>query len=158
MLAERDDEIKARDLPAFLDNGLKATHDMRVKSFTMIERIVLIPIELVVALKISFLIILGLLILSGFIGPDRFLVNISGHGLSVVYAVITSVLAGTILVPIMLPWLPGRAFSTKGLVLGILVSILFMAFQWEKVYGLYGLLESLAEGLIHIRGAENLKF
>ena len=44
--------IRARDLPAFLDAGCKATPEMRQKTFTTWERAVLIPIELVAALKI----------------------------------------------------------------------------------------------------------
>ena len=43
--------IRAQDLPAYLDSGLKATPEMRRKTFTLKERAVLIPVELVEALK-----------------------------------------------------------------------------------------------------------
>ena len=43
--------IRAQDLPVYLDSGLKATPEMRRKTFTLKERAVLIPVELVEALK-----------------------------------------------------------------------------------------------------------
>jgi acetyl-CoA decarbonylase/synthase complex subunit gamma len=48
--------IRAIDLPAFLDAGHKATPEMRLKTFTTWERIVLIPVELVEALKAGLII------------------------------------------------------------------------------------------------------
>ena len=35
------------------------------------------------------------------------------------------------LTPLLLPWLPGRAFSIKGFSLGILFAILLLAFRWD---------------------------
>jgi hypothetical protein len=40
---------------------------------------------------------------------------------------ITVVLAGTALFPILLPWLPTRDFSSKGIVLGLVVALPFIA-------------------------------
>jgi acetyl-CoA decarbonylase/synthase complex subunit gamma len=41
----------------------------------------------------------------------------------------TAILAGAVLTPLLLPWLPGRAFSFKGMVLGILATLAFIAFR-----------------------------
>jgi hypothetical protein len=49
--------IRAGDLPAFLGAGFKATPEMRVKTFTIRERVVLIPAELVGALKVVLLVL-----------------------------------------------------------------------------------------------------
>ena len=38
--------VRAADLPAYLDAGLKATKEMRIMTFPLKERAVLIPIEL----------------------------------------------------------------------------------------------------------------
>ena len=43
--------IKAEDLPAYIDAGFKATSKMRLKTFPLKERAVLIPIELVETIK-----------------------------------------------------------------------------------------------------------
>ena len=133
--------IRAVDLPAFLDSNMKATPKMRVKTFTMRERAVLIPIELVAALKAALIIIPLLLILSGLIGPAGFLANIYNHGIMAMLAVLAAVLAGTIFTPILLPWLPGRAFSLKGLFLGLAVSVVFMAFYAHVLTSWPGRLE-----------------
>jgi len=52
--------IKAEDIAAYLAAGLKASTEMRVKTFKLRERAVLIPVELVEALK-AFLIIMPFL-------------------------------------------------------------------------------------------------
>ena len=67
--------IKAADLPVFLDAGLKATPDMRRKTFTVRERIVLIPVELVNALKWSLIILPIFFFLGGFGGQNGYWVN-----------------------------------------------------------------------------------
>jgi hypothetical protein len=56
--------IRARDLPAFLDSGLEATPEMRIKTFTTYERMELIPMELVGSLKVGVILISILFILS----------------------------------------------------------------------------------------------
>ena len=38
--------IRSKDLPTFLDNGRKATPEMRIKNFSTLERMALIPMEL----------------------------------------------------------------------------------------------------------------
>jgi acetyl-CoA decarbonylase/synthase complex subunit gamma len=43
---------------------------------------------------------------------------------------LTAFLAGTVLGPLLLPWLPGRAFSLKGAVLGLLVALALAATGW----------------------------
>jgi CO dehydrogenase/acetyl-CoA synthase delta subunit len=112
--------IRAEDLPEFLRNGFKATPEMRIKSFPMGERIVLIPVELVGALKVAIVVIPILILLSGLLGPLDFTANVLNHGLLAAAAVLTAVFCGAVLTPVLLPWLPGRPFSLKGLPLGIL--------------------------------------
>ena len=57
--------VRAKDLPAYIDAGMKAAAAMRIKGFPLADRIVLIPIELIAALKPSLLIIPALFLLSG---------------------------------------------------------------------------------------------
>lgn len=126
--------IRACDLPAFIDAECKATAEMRRKTFTMWERAALIPIELVAALKPAAIISVAAFLLGGLAGSGTFWANAMDHGLFAVVALVGGILAGTILTPILLPWLPGRAFALKGAVLGVVFS-LFIAL----VYGSTGL-------------------
>jgi len=61
--------IKAEDLSEFLNNGMRATPEMRIKTFTVLERMVLIPVELVSALKVMLVAVFALAFLSGLLGP-----------------------------------------------------------------------------------------
>jgi len=118
--------IQAADLPAFLDAGMKATRNMRRKTFTMYERVVLIPVELVSALKWALLILPAFFFLGGLGAPSGFWQGVLNDGFFAVLNLLGALLAGAVLTPILLPWLPGRAFSQKGLIMG-LITTLFIA-------------------------------
>jgi acetyl-CoA decarbonylase/synthase complex subunit gamma len=136
--------IKAEDLPEFLDNRMKATPEMRIKTFTILERMVLIPIELVSAIKAAIVILFALVFLSGFLGPGNFLNNAIHYGLVAFPALAAAVIAGAVLAPLLLPWLPGRAFSIKGLPLGILGALFLLTLHWSDFAGLGGWLQMIA--------------
>jgi acetyl-CoA decarbonylase/synthase complex subunit gamma len=145
--------IRAEDLPAYLDNGMKATAEMRAKSFTAWERFVLIPVELVEALKAALIIAPVLLILSGILGPAGFWANTLNQGLFAVQALFTAILAGAVLTPLMLPWLPGRAFSLKSLGPTLLCTLLLLILRWADGMRAAGLLEMVAWALLIISAA-----
>jgi len=140
--------IRAADIPAFLSAGMKATPEMRKKDFPFRERAVLIPVELVEALKSLAAIIPILLLLSGLIGGEGFWENIGKHGLFAVLAVVIGLVMGAVANPLFLPYLPGRAFSLKGLFLGILGGILLLLLP--SLFGIEGItgMEKISWGLI----------
>ncbi|HVO65912.1 MAG TPA: mercury methylation corrinoid protein HgcA [Syntrophales bacterium] len=115
--------IRASDLAAYLEAGLKATPEMRLKTFPLRERIALIPIEIVAAFKVSLLILLTFFLLGGLGGPDEYWTNALNYGLFAIAALLSAILAGAVLTPILLPVLPGRAFSLKGCIVGAAVSL-----------------------------------
>jgi hypothetical protein len=122
--------IRSKDLPAFLDTGLKATSEMRLKTFTTWERMELIPMELMGALKPGFLVLLIFFFLA-FLGRSKEgWINALNHGLFSVLAFLAAVLAGAVLTPLLLPWLPGRAFSVKGLGLGAIFAAIVAGCYW----------------------------
>ncbi len=126
--------IRAEDLPAFIDAGYRATPEMRLKTFTAAERAVLIPVELVGAFKVALIVFPVLFLLDSLWSAGAFSSNGLSHGLYSVVAVLTAILTGAVLTPLLLPWLPGRAFSFKGMVLGIVAALAFMLFRgsgWE---------------------------
>ena len=121
--------IKATDLPSFLDRGLKATPRMRLKTFTIGERAILIPIELIPALKAG-LVAVAIFFLLSFLGRwGAGLTSALHHALFAGLAISAAILAGAVLTPLLLPWLPGRAFSLKGFSVGLLFAVLFLAMQ-----------------------------
>jgi len=113
---------RAKDLPAYLDNGMRTTPSMRELSFTASERIVLTPMEIVAGLKVS-LPVLALLFLAGGFSGGTFSV---GAGWIPVTGYLGAFLAGAVGAPLLLPWIPVRSFALKGTVLGVLWSFLFL--------------------------------
>jgi len=120
--------IQATDLPDFLDAGMKATPRMRRKLFTMYERAVLIPVELVSALKWSLLILPAFLLLGGLGAPSGFWNGVLNEGVFAILNLLGALLAGAVLTPILLPWIPGRAFSQKGLIVGLMITVFITLF------------------------------
>ncbi len=137
--------IESTDLPQFLDAGLKATPRMRRKIFPTPERVALIPMELVSVLKWAVLILPAFFFLGGLGGNSpSILGNALDRGLFSVIALLAAMLAGAVFTPLLLPWLPGRAFSLKGAVMG-LASILLLTIFWVGFLGVRpNLFENLA--------------
>lgn len=118
--------IRAGDLPAFLDAGSRATPEMRRATFGWAERAVLIPIELVEALGGAALILPLFAVVGGVFGEGPFLQSALRAGLTAAGALLTALFAGSVLTPLFLPLLPGRAFSLKGAIAGSLFALLFL--------------------------------
>ncbi len=107
--------IRASDLPAYLAQNKEADATMREVSFTLKERLELIPVELFLLGKPLLMILLVGMMLSG-IGPDIFsLTRAWQRGLMLLTATAGGLFAGAVLTPSLLPWLPGRQFWGKGL-------------------------------------------
>jgi len=118
--------IRAADLPAFLDAGLKATPEMRLKTFTFKERAVLVPVELVSALKIAVYIFPALFLLGGLGGAGGFWANALSQGLFAIIAFAIAIILGAVFTPLLLPFLPGRAFALKGFTMGIVGVVILL--------------------------------
>lgn len=117
--------VMMNDLPAFLDNSFQATPEMRIKKFPFRERLVLVPVELMQGLQQGIPFMLLFLLVAGFAGDGPFLQAALIHGLIPSLAVFTGIIAGNIITPLLLPWIPGKAFSVKGMVSGLVLFIIF---------------------------------
>jgi acetyl-CoA decarbonylase/synthase complex subunit gamma len=118
--------ILARDVATYLDAGLRATADMRRKAFPVEERAAVIPMELVATLKPALLIIPFLLCIGSFGVEGGFIRNLLHDGVFSVAAFVCAIVSGAVLTPLFLPYLPGRAFATKGIVVGLVVVAVFL--------------------------------
>lgn len=107
--------VRAEDIPEFLKNGMKADKEMRTVHFNLLDRAVLTPVEIVGSIKPT-LLIFGIMFLLNQIGLSRF----TGTD---IYAYFGAVIVGCVLTPILLPWIPVRAFSLKGWILGLLWTV-----------------------------------
>ena len=112
--------VRAEDLPAFLDAGLKATTAMRRVRFPLRDRIVLIPVEIAGRARTALLVAACLLLLAGLGNEGYSLARVRSVGVTSAALLLWAFLAGAILVPTLLPWLFGRPFSVKGVSAGVL--------------------------------------
>ena len=111
--------VRSEDLGQFLAARMKATPRMRSVNFPIRDRVALIPVELVLGIKPLLMIAVGLFLLAGLsMGGYSWTRAMDLGGRSAVLWLAVS--AGAIvLVPTLLPWLPGRAFALKGFALGL---------------------------------------
>ena len=117
--------VEAVDLPAYLEAGGRAAPAMRRKYFPLAQRAVLVPVELVMSLK--WLLPLALLLLAlGWLGGVKAELLAPRLGL----ALLGEVLAGQVLTPLLLPWLPFRSFAAKGLLAGMVVAAGFLGWRY----------------------------
>jgi hypothetical protein len=124
--------ILAADIPAFMDDGLKATESMRRVTFTIRERLVLVPVELSIIRKALLWTLLGIFPVSGIGGHVFSLTAAWERGLLAFAACLSGVVAGCVAAPLLLPWLPGRAFAVKGGVTGAGLGVLLLAALWAN--------------------------
>lgn len=103
--------VYARDIPLYLANGMQKTGEMRTVHFTLMERLAVFPVEMIHALR---LVIPAILI--------ALLIGFVQNGAPIAYPLIVipgSLIIGTFLFAALLPFLPSRAFSSRGAILGI---------------------------------------
>lgn len=136
--------VRARDIPAFLKAGMKATPELRRVRFDLPDRMAVIPVELVHWGGYAIAMALALWLLSAF--------AFGGQSRTIAYQnawqsaglVLGAYLVGGIIAPVLLPWLPGRAFSTKGAVVGFLFAGAGVLMGWIPRRGPAGILAALA--------------
>jgi len=87
---------------------------------------VLIPIELVEAMKAYLIMAAVFFIISGLGGPAGFWENAGSFGLFAALALLCAIIGGAVLNPLLLPYLPGRAFSIKGFSIGIFIALILL--------------------------------
>ncbi len=104
--------VRASDLPEFLRNGLKVTDEMRKVTFNFSDRLHLVPMEIMASIK--YLLILLVVFFSIALLKGRLDV-----GTRAITNLVLAYLAGTVLGPILLPRLPAKSFSAKGMYAGL---------------------------------------
>ncbi len=113
--------VRARDIKEFVHSGFHATEEMRTVKFTAWDRLVLTPVELVNAAKTA-LSVLGFLFLINLFAARPF-------GLPDFIAYAGAILTGTVMTPLLLPFIPGRAFAWKGWLTGLIWTAALVSFN-----------------------------
>ena len=140
--------VRAEDIPAYTDAGMKATPEMRRVSFTLAERLVLTPMELVLGAKYVAILALAVFFLAG-LGRGGYSFDLlPSAGVWAAALVFVGFLAGAFLTPAALPWLPGRAFSIKGAAAGLIICVVYAIIGWQGIAEPAGWMDILAWALV----------
>ncbi|PKQ29503.1 MAG: hypothetical protein CVT60_04960, partial [Actinobacteria bacterium HGW-Actinobacteria-10] len=111
--------VRAADIPAFLDADMEATPAMRAVTFHLRERLAITGVELSRGWRPVYVAVLAAVALLGGLGPWGFstaaLLSRGGVTFAAAYV---GLLAGALVTPVLLPWLPFRGFSTNGALVG----------------------------------------
>ncbi len=119
--------VRAADISDYIQAGNKATAQMRTVRFTTWDRTILVPNDMIASFKYALIAAAVLFVLSGF-GPGIFSVErMISNGTVLALLIIMAYILGTVIPPILLPLLPGKSFSTKGIWVGLLT---FLIIAW----------------------------
>jgi hypothetical protein len=136
--------IHAIDIKPFIEANYKATPEMREITFPIKERAKLIPVDFMYG-KYKLLIALVIIfILSGIDKSGILFSKMLSTSFFPIIGIISAYFSGIVLTPLLLPFIPFRAFSVKGAILGALTTIfLYLLFPSNT-------LETISIGAISI--------
>lgn len=126
--------IRAADIRRFLENGNSADDSMRRVTFTFAERLILTPLEILSMWRpFSIVVVIVVFIISG-IGPGIFSAEVAFlRGAMACASLAVGIFLGAFVTPLLLPWIPGRAFSLKGFLVGIVAGAIAMPHIWTRI-------------------------
>ena len=122
---------------------MKAAPEMRRVTFTFRERLALVPMEVVLGPKYLLLFLVALFFLGGLGRGGYSLHNTITTGSVAVTLGVLGFLGGAAITPLLLPWLPGRPFSVKGAVVGLVIALAYAGYRFNGVEGAGSVLDVL---------------
>jgi len=116
--------VDARDISGYVEAGYKATEEMRRIKFTFWDRLALTPMELLPALKGYVLYVLLIFFIIGLKPSGIVFKDGLADGLPFIFFGLLSVIAGALVTPLLLPFVPFRSFAVKGWIAGLVFTFL----------------------------------
>jgi hypothetical protein len=115
--------VRAADIKRFITNGYRADREMRRVKFEFGDRVKLIPNDFIYG-KYYLLGAMAVVFLISCLTREGFSFrNISGNAVPALINIFSAYLSGIVITPMLLPYIPARAFSLKGFYSGILIFI-----------------------------------
>ena len=131
--------VRAEDIPEYLRSGGKATEAMRRVRFDLADRLRQVSVEITQGFKPLAWVLAAVTLLAGLASRPFTAARIAEVALAYGLWVVAAYLAASVLTLALLPWLPGRAFSLKGLWVGlglaVLCGLFFRAFPGLQASG-----------------------
>jgi acetyl-CoA decarbonylase/synthase complex subunit gamma len=135
--------VMAKDIKFFIDAGYKATPEMRKVTFRMKERAKLIPVDFLYCKYKILAIMCAVFFFSGLDRTGFLFSKMIETGVVSMINVLGAYIAGIVLAPLFLSWIPFRTFALKGAFWGLVSSVFFYLIFNEP------LLNAIALGLLN---------
>ncbi len=120
----------AKDIKAYLNSGRRKTQEMREIKFSMLDRLILTPREIIPAIN-KFIIFAAIMLLFFGIQPTDILFKSAWvYGETFLLLGLASIISGSFITPVFLPFIPFRSFALKGWITGMLLTALVI-FQFN---------------------------
>jgi acetyl-CoA decarbonylase/synthase complex subunit gamma len=116
--------VRATDIPAFVQASYKASNEMRRVNFDWYDRLKLIPNDIIYNLRYLFSMFIVISVLSGINTNGYSIQQVLRNSIPIAKIIAAGYFAGLVLTPSLLPYIPTRNFSFKGLIIGVIVSVL----------------------------------
>ena len=122
--------VYAKDIKAYLNSGRRKTQEMREIKFSMLDRLILTPREIIPAIN-KFIIFAAIMLLFFGIQPTDILFKSAWvYGETFLLLGLASIISGSFITPVFLPFIPFRSFALKGWITGMLLTALVI-FQFN---------------------------
>jgi hypothetical protein len=121
--------VRADDIPAFISMKYKATKEMRRVRFNLWDRMKQIPVDFVYGKYYLFGAFIFVFVVSGLSRSGYSIPMAADKGLTAILNILFGYMAGIVLTPLLLPYIPVKRFALKGMLMGIAVSFLLLVFH-----------------------------
>ena len=122
--------VTAKDIKAFIRDGYKANEKVRKINFPIQERAKLIPVDFMYGKYKLLITMLFLFVLSGLDSTGFLFGKMITTSLFPLVNVFGAYVSGIVIAPLLLPFIPVRAFALKGAIIGAIFS-LFIFLVWQ---------------------------
>lgn len=128
--------IKAEYLEEFIKNKFKAEDYMRKVQFSLKDRALLTPLNLIQNLKYYIISLVILLLLNFLASPTKELSSVLKYGFIQSVPFLIGLIISAIVFPIILPILPFRSFSLNGFILSLILSLVIIVLRTSLYLGI----------------------
>jgi hypothetical protein len=118
--------VEARDIPAYVAAGYQKTKEMSMIKFSLLDRLVLTPMEINPIMKKYPWFAAAVLLLFGLAPTGVLFRQAWQEGMPFLVLGLTAVFAGAFVTPVLLPFVPFRSLAIKGWITGMLMTLLTM--------------------------------
>jgi hypothetical protein len=115
--------VRASEIQLFINAGYRATKEMRMVTFGLIDRLKLISNDLIYNMRYLLPMVAIFAMFSGIYSDGFSVQRVITNVIPIAKVVALGYIAGIVITPLLLPYIPTRNFSFKGLMIGAVVSV-----------------------------------